>query len=160
MRACCTRWMLALCLSWTAPAQRHSFKQYDSDEGLTSPVVTNLLQDRTGFLWAGTHSGLIRYDGARFRHFGKSDGLPSAEIRSLHETVDGTLWVGTRTGLARRRGDRFEAVPLGASVEIRGRSALASDASGRLYVGVTEGLAVVPPAELVQIGRASCRERV
>ena len=123
-------------------AQRYNFKIYGEEEGLQNLVVQVILQDRSGFLWAGTQNGLFRYDGSRFVGFGKAEGLPGARIESLHESADGTLWVGTRTGLARRTGDRFEAVPLGVAGGIVSRAAIASDASGKLYVATERGLLV------------------
>lgn len=129
-----------------ALAQRYSFKHYGQEEGLGNLSVYSLLQDRTGFLWVGTHNGLFRYDGRRFRGFGRADGLPSVLIRALHETADGTLWVGTRDGLARRQGDGFQRVDLGESLELLGLSGIDSDRQGRLYVGTSKGLAVGSPA--------------
>ncbi|HTB18665.1 MAG TPA: two-component regulator propeller domain-containing protein, partial [Bryobacteraceae bacterium] len=59
-----------------------------------------LLQDRSGFLWIGTESGLYQYDGSRFWQFGQKEGLPSGFVRALSLDRDGRLWVGTRDGLA------------------------------------------------------------
>src|SRR5579862_8221126 len=87
-------------------AQRYSFKFYGEEEGLQNLAVQVVLQDRAGFLWAGTQNGLYRYDGNRFVRFGIAEGLAGARIESLHESIDATLWVGTRTGLARKSGDR------------------------------------------------------
>ncbi len=38
-------------------------------DGLVANEVSALLQDRQGFLWVGTFSGLSRYDGASFSTF-------------------------------------------------------------------------------------------
>src|SRR5579863_1215911 len=105
--------LLALAYPALLPAQRYNFKFYGEEEGLQNLVVPVVLQDRAGFLWAGTENGLFRYDGSRFTSFSRAEGLPVGRIESLHESVDGTLWVGTRAGLARRVGERFEAVTLG-----------------------------------------------
>ena len=129
-------------------AQRYNFKFYGEEEGLQNLVVQVMLQDRAGFLWAGTENGLFRYDGSRFTSFGKADGLPAGRIESLHESVDGTLWIGTQLGLATlpappaRLGLRFEPVGLGVARGVAGREAIASDADGHLYVATEHGLAV------------------
>src|SRR5579863_8555692 len=100
-------------------AQRYNFKFYGEEEGLQNLAVQVVLQDRAGFLWAGTQNGLFRYDGNAFTSFGKADGLPAGRIDSLHEAVDGTLWVGTHLGLAMKpggaiqQGGHFEPAPLG-----------------------------------------------
>ena len=42
------------------------FDHVSIEEGLSQSVVNCMLQDRTGFLWFGTQSGLNRYDGYDF----------------------------------------------------------------------------------------------
>src|SRR5258706_4692264 len=93
-------------------AQRYNFKFYGEDEGLKNLGVQAVLQDRAGFLWAGTQNGLYRYDGNHFTEFTTRDGLPGARIKSLYESADGTMWVGTDRGLARGARGRFESVAL------------------------------------------------
>src|SRR6202158_4480066 len=106
-------WILVLAgaLSLFAPglsAQRYNFKFYGEDEGLKNLAVQTVLQDRAGFLWAGTQNGLYRYDGNHFTAFTSRDGLPGTRIEALYESADGTLWVSTGRGLARRANGRFE----------------------------------------------------
>ncbi|UXI69966.1 ATP-binding protein [Tahibacter amnicola] len=86
------------------PPGHHLFRAYGGEEGLANVSVLQLLQDRHGFIWAGTEDGLYRYDGYRFDGFGLKDGLHSTTIESLHEDSRGQLWVGTRSGLSRWNG--------------------------------------------------------
>ncbi len=53
-------------------------------------------------LWAGTRSGLVRYDIALDipTRFGAEEGLPGEDIRSLAVAPDGTRYIGTARGLA------------------------------------------------------------
>ena len=59
-------------------------------------------QTTDGYIWVGTGSGLLRFDGSRFAPWKFSDAqrLPSDEIFSLLGARDGSLWIGTRAGLA------------------------------------------------------------
>ncbi len=139
-----------LCL-WCAFAphafgQRYNFKFYGEDEGLQNLSVQSVLQDRSGFLWAGTQNGLYRYDGSCFTAFTKSEGLPGTRIEALHEATDGTLWVNTDAGLARRTGQRFEAVSSPLTRGVTGRQGIASDRDGRLYLATVRGLVVGTPS--------------
>ena len=127
-------------------AQRYNFQYYGRDEGLLNLTPECLLQDHTGYLWAGTQNGLFQYDGARFTQFGVDDGLPGAFINSIHETRDGVLWVGTSAGLARRierNGKiRFERVVMTTSgPETVLRNSIASNSTGNLFIGTGSGLA-------------------
>ena len=128
-------------LSPPAWAQRYNFKFYGEDEGLKNLAVQAVLQDRAGFLWAGTQNGLYRYDGNHFTAFTSREGLPGSRIESLYEAADGTLWVGTDRGLARRVRDRFEPVALSGH-ELIGRQNISSDRNGHLYLATDGGLFV------------------
>jgi signal transduction histidine kinase/CheY-like chemotaxis protein/streptogramin lyase len=148
------RILALLMFSACAFAQRFNFKFYGEEEGLQNLGVQVLLQDRAGFLWAGTQNGLYRYDGHGFTAFGKNEGLPGARIETLHESVDGTLWVGTMNGLARFRGDHFETVGMQVARGVVEHEGIASDASGRLYLATESGLVVKDGARFRLIARA------
>ena len=62
-----------------------------------------IAQTADGYLWIGTHAGLVRFDGVRFVPWSspKSEKLPSDQIHYLLGTSDGSLWIGTAGGLAR-----------------------------------------------------------
>ena len=120
-------------------AQRYGFKFYGEEQGLQNLAVHVVLQDRSGFLWAGTQNGLYRYDGNRFVRYGPSEGLPGARIESLHESIDGTLWVGTRVGLAKWIRNHFETVDLGVAQGVLGREGIASDRDDRIYLATERG---------------------
>lgn len=91
-------------------AQRYTFTQYV--EGLGNLNVKCLYQDRTGFLWVGTHGGLFRYDGYRFEEFAPKDGLTTPMIEDIYEDPAGRLWVASPNGLFVRSGRRFTNVLL------------------------------------------------
>jgi signal transduction histidine kinase/ligand-binding sensor domain-containing protein/CheY-like chemotaxis protein len=137
-------WLVLLLAPLPLSAQRYRFKYYSHGYGLKDTEIHCLLQDRTGFLWAGTAGGLFRYDGMRFVRVGEAD-TPTSSIESLVETPDGTLWAGTSSGLTRLRGDRLDPVKLSEPVRITGHSSIAYDARGQLYVGTTGGLYVGRP---------------
>ena len=62
-----------------------------------------ITQTADGYLWIGTHAGLVRFDGVRFVPWAspKGEKLPSDQIHYLLGTSDGSLWIGTAGGLAR-----------------------------------------------------------
>ena len=49
--------------------QEYSYSRYDSREGLAGSTVYCVTQDRDGFMWFGTETGLSRFDGTHFRNF-------------------------------------------------------------------------------------------
>ena len=64
-------------------------------DGLPSAVIWALAQDRAGYLWLGTNTGLVRFDGVRFTEWATLSDAPLRElpIRALLAAGD-ALWVG------------------------------------------------------------------
>ena len=70
------------------------------DRGLSNDYVMDIAQDRNGFVWISTESGLNRYDGSSFRAFKKEGrSAPSAnELNRIYaDTVGNVLWIATRS---------------------------------------------------------------
>ncbi len=44
---------------------------FNSQNGLPSNNVFDVVEDKYGFLWIATNSGVVRYDGKIFKTFGK-----------------------------------------------------------------------------------------
>jgi len=65
-------------------------------------VIYAIAQTPDGYLWLGTESGLVRFDGVRAVSWQPPAGqnLPGSHIQSLLAARDGRLWIGTREGLA------------------------------------------------------------
>ena len=73
------------------------------ENGLPQDTVQALAQSTQGYMWAGTASGLARFDGREFQIFDSSSpaALPSGDVNCLLAARDGALWIGTGHGLAR-----------------------------------------------------------
>lgn len=66
-------------------------------------TITALAQCADGYLWVGAQTGLLRFDGHRYKHFDvkNTPALRNNHIRSLYVDRDNRLWVGTfGSGLA------------------------------------------------------------
>jgi len=72
-------------------------------DGVFAGTPRVLAQTTDGYLWIGTISGLVRFDGVRFVPWAPPAGekLPSQRINSLLGATDGSLWIGTAVGLSR-----------------------------------------------------------
>ena len=72
-------------------------------DGIFEGTPRVLAQTADGYLWIGTMSGLVRFDGVRFVPWAPPAGekLPSQRINSLLGGTDGSLWIGTAVGLSR-----------------------------------------------------------
>ncbi len=70
---------------------------WTTQQGLPPGTIYDIWQTRDGFLWLGTQTGLVRFDGVRFTAAEMLyPGLPeNVWVRSGFEDADGALWVGT-----------------------------------------------------------------
>lgn len=79
-------------------------KLYEYDK-LTNSLVTQLCQDKYGYVWIASDFGLNRFDGYHFVNYYYSSrdslSIPHNLVRSLLCTKDGEMFIGTGKGLAR-----------------------------------------------------------
>jgi len=85
--------LFVLLLALTAQADEGQWKTYTVADGLVSPDVTTIFQDRLSNLWLGVRAGGVsRFDGENFRSFTKRDGLAGTSIKQILEDKRGYLW--------------------------------------------------------------------
>lgn len=151
---CCRMLVLGVCLLATpwlaladiAPPSKARFIRLDSSSGLSQDTPLALAQDRHGFIWIGTQSGLNRYDGQRVSVFlaesGRSGSLLSNWISALAYDRQQTLWVGTHRGVHRydEQRDLFQHYSMTAEGSGDTVYTLYLDDQGVLWVGSDAGL--------------------
>ncbi len=81
------------------------FSHYTVADGLSQNTVTDIVEDKHGFIWFATLDGLNRFDGYEFKYYQHDDSRPDSIadsfIRDLFVDDDGELWVATESGLSR-----------------------------------------------------------
>ncbi|HEV9036526.1 MAG TPA: histidine kinase [Puia sp.] len=85
--------VLFINLPFSSFAQEYSYTHYDITDGLAGSVVYCITQDKDGFIWAGTETGVSRFDGTHFRTFTAADGLPDIEILEMFGDSKGRVWM-------------------------------------------------------------------
>ncbi|RRA49286.1 sensor histidine kinase [Acidipila sp. EB88] len=108
-----TRFVLALLplLAFTKLAvavdPRTSIAQYGRttwrlEDGLLNSAPLALAQGSDGYIWIGTETGLLRFDGIHFQQWTPPGwgAIAGHQINALYTAHDGTLWIGTPTNLA------------------------------------------------------------
>ena len=119
----CRKLLLIIFLSTVtilASGQSHFY----TSEKLSSNQITQICQDKDGYIWIGTEFGLNKYDGYRFTNYlhedGNSNSVSSNVISQLFSDANGTLWVGTQLGLDRYDPATNQFVP----VEMKGATSV------------------------------------
>ncbi|MBN9391869.1 MAG: diguanylate cyclase [Chloroflexi bacterium] len=115
------------------------FRHIDTSTGLPDNHVESILQDHSGFIWIGTWSGLVRYDGYHFLVFKNNPDDPNSlsndNISELVLTSDGKIWVATRSGTL----NRFDPTTQQFTRFKINASSLIQDRQGTLWVGTAAG---------------------
>ncbi|MEO9803048.1 MAG: two-component regulator propeller domain-containing protein [Reichenbachiella sp.] len=132
------------------PNRNIRFEQLPQELGLSQRSINCMIQDRQGYLWMGTWSGLLRYDGYETVLFNANNNdenaLKSNKITSLFEASDSSIWVGTMVGGLFRLDPNSMAfkqyIHSDDTLSISDNNIwdIAEDASGSLWIATQNGL--------------------
>lgn len=77
------------------------FKHYNINNGLSQNTVSDIFQDKLGFMWFATKDGLNRFDGTSFKIYKLSSGddLRDNMFHCIVQDKDDNLWIGTDDGI-------------------------------------------------------------
>ncbi len=119
--------------------------------GSYSPSINKIVQDDHGFLWFGTNSALIRYDGARGKQYNEGNVLPGRTVISLEKDRQGNIWAGTSNstrsggafgagGLSRLHNETWTTFKTSDGLIQSMVLAISQDSRDRIWVGTSGGV--------------------
>ncbi len=115
---------------------------YDNMSGLPTSEANSIVETSEGFLWIGSYSGLIRYDGNTFERMDSTTGI--ASVVSLFVDSKDKLWIGTNDSgvYVQHQGREWH---FGKKEGLKSASvrSIEEDESGNVYVATTHGIALV-----------------
>jgi signal transduction histidine kinase/ligand-binding sensor domain-containing protein len=79
---------------------QYSHTAWRIQDGIFSGAPNAIAQTSDGYIWIGTQTGLVRFDGVRFVPWTTPEGKQLSNVFSLLAESDGSLWIGTATNLA------------------------------------------------------------
>ncbi|MEE3467394.1 MAG: HD domain-containing phosphohydrolase [Eubacterium sp.] len=115
---------------------------YDNTNGLPTSEANTIAQTKDGFIWIGSYSGLISYDGTTFHRFDAESGV--ASVVCLFVDSRDRLWIGTNdSGLALY--DKGEFIFFNQNEGLKSSSirAITEDKNGDILIATTQGMAYV-----------------
>ena len=75
------------------------FDKLDSEDGLSNNYVSNIYEDKNGFIWVSTQDGVNRFDGYEFKTLRNSpidtNSMSANWIMNTTQGVNGNFWFGT-----------------------------------------------------------------
>jgi len=106
--------------------------------GFMQGAVNAIAQTSDGYLWLGTQSGVVRFDGVRAVPLPLRPGqqLPGTSVGTLLAARDGTVWIGTLDGLVSWKNGQLTAYP---ALARRTVLALVEDRVGTVWAGGLAG---------------------
>jgi len=122
------------------------FRSLGLAEGMPSSEVAKVVEDRDGFIWIGTHDGLVRYDGVGFRLYRHDEADPESisadDVAIVFVDKDNRIWCGgensglnmldtTRTGFKHFLHEANDSTSLAA----QDVWSIGQDADGAIWVG-------------------------
>ena len=147
--ACCT---CAFALNPDLDVSQYAHTAWRIRDGFPKGVIYSIAQTPDGYLWLGTESGLLRFDGVKNVAWQPpaDQHLPDSGISSLLAARDGTLWIGTLKGVASWKSGKLTQYPELAGQVFR----LLEDREGSVWAGI--GVLPVGKLCVIQKGSMSC----
>ena len=139
----------------------NSWTPYTEADGLGDNRVKDIFIHPDGSVWFGTNDGVSILILGVWASYGTSDGLPFGGVNSIALAGNGDVWLGTGLGgVSIFDGTNFTSITEDDGLLNDKVRAVAIDAEQRKWVGTSDGVSVFDVSNNLEIGRASCRERV
>ena len=75
------------------------FVFYGKDKGLPQEDVLSIFQDKEGYLWFGTYSGVAKYNGRKMKIYNSNNGLSGNSVFDIEQSENGKLYFAGLDGV-------------------------------------------------------------
>lgn len=137
------RVFLFLFIPLTYNAQTYPFVNYGVQDGLAQSNISGIVQDRQGFLWIATESGVSKFDGKTFINYTTENGLASNNVSALLLDGKGNVWMGHENGgLTKYNGKGFVQVTSDLLPKDKKIYSLSQERSGSIWISTAASGAI------------------
>ncbi len=117
---------------------------YDASNGLPTSDANYVMGASDGYIWVGSYSGILRYDGNTFTKYDSADGLTNG--RALYEDRKGRIWLGTNdNGVIVIEGTDHTHFTYKEGLPSSSIRSFAEDNRGDVFIATTAGICFVDP---------------
>ena len=130
-------------------------RSWSASDGLPGNNITDILQARSGYMYFGTYTGLVRFDGIDFLTInrGLDPKYDFVSARKVFEDSGGNLWVGSNDEGAYRLNKDGTVLKLDMSDGLPNNSirAFTEDQYGNIWIGTASGVVYYTPADEIKV---------
>jgi energy-coupling factor transport system substrate-specific component len=124
------------------PDKSYSAVLYNNTNGLPTSEANDIAETQDGFIWIGSYSGLIRYDGNTFERIDSTGGITSV-VSLMVDSLE-RLWIGTNdNGLFMMEKGSFSYWGIEDGLRAEKICDIAEDDDGLIYIGTTNGVMTI-----------------
>ncbi|MBR1391792.1 MAG: HD domain-containing protein [Lachnospiraceae bacterium] len=126
----------------TGDGEGYSAVLYDNTNGLPTSEANAIAETSDGFIWIGSYSGLIRYDGNTFERIDSTTGI--ASVVTLFVDSRERLWIGTNdSGVAVMENNEYHMYHKSDGLKSSTIRSIVEGSDGNIYIATTRGIAMV-----------------
>ncbi len=115
---------------------------YNNRNGLPTSEANDIAEMSNGFIWIGSYSGLVRYDGNSFERLDYTTGITS--VKCLYVDRRDRLWIGTNeSGVAVMENGSFTWWTSNDGLGSSSVRDITEDTQGNIYIATTKGISTI-----------------
>ena len=131
-----------IAVSPTSTGEGYASVLYDNTSGLPTSEANAIAETSEGFIWIGSYSGLIRYDGNTFERIDSTTGISS--VTRLYVDSKDRLWIGTNdNGVAVMEKGNYTLFGVEEGLGSPSIRSIVEDSDGNIYIATTQGVVVI-----------------
>jgi len=116
-------------------------KKWDNTRGLPVNTVFSVIKSETGYLWAATEEGLVRFDGVNFRIFNQDNipGVVSPMFYDLKRSSAGGIWAANANTIVHAKENSVRSYDARTLIEGTWITTVSEDHNGHVWAGTHSG---------------------
>ncbi len=125
-------------------SQTYPFTNYGVQDGLPQSNVSAITQDKNGYFWLASESGISKFDGKNFTNYTTESGLADNNVACLLADAKGNLWLAHENGSLTKYSDgKFVPVICELLPKDKKIFSLSQDKKGQIWISSAVGAIVI-----------------
>ncbi|MCM1322299.1 MAG: hypothetical protein NC041_07655 [Bacteroides sp.] len=128
--------------------QDYVSRKWKAADGLPGNSITDIIQNRQGYIYIGTYNNFVKFDGIRFAEVSADNDADGRRFsaRCIFEDSRGIIWIGTNDeGLAKLQNNTAAVYTTENGLPNNSVRDIIEDARGNIWIGTASGAAYLTP---------------